>query len=797
MKLLTQLGAVNALSFNPGVVTLNAISQSLSYNSPAAAATLLTLHRHPSIRTTSPTNSYSDQSPSFVAHASQLQKGKIYDLDHIRNIGISAHIDSGKTTLTERLLFYAGRIDAIHEVKGKDGIGATMDFMELERQRGITIQSAATYVDWRGVNINVIDTPGHVDFTVEVERALRVLDGAILVLCAVGGVQSQTFTVNRQMERYQVPCIAFINKLDRMGSNPWRVAEHLRTKLNHNAAMIQIPMMTSTPGLASEVHGIVDLVEEKALYFDDPMGTVVREEDIPQEYRALAEDKRQEMIESISNADEQLGEMFLMEETPTPSDIHDAIRRTVLTKSFTPVMCGTALKNKGVQPLLDAVLRYLPKPHEVRNVALDQTDPENVSEVPLDPARTFDAPFLGLAFKLEQGRFGQLTYMRVYQGGMSKGDTLFNVRTGKRVRISRLVRMHAQNMEEVAEVYAGDICAMFGVDCASGDTFVAKETGQKLAMESMFVPDPVISMSITPNSRDSDNFMKAIHRFTKEDPTFKQTYDNVTKEFIVSGMGELHLDVYAQRMEKEYNCKVELGQPRVAFRETIKSATPFWYQHKRQSGGRGQYGLVEGVVEPLPPEKNTINEFSDLTANGVIPKQFMTGVKKGFDVSCESGPLSGHKVAGVHFRLDDGAHHMVDSSDFSFQCAAEGAMKDVFENGAWHIIEPVMKVEVNIPSEYATAVLGSITRRNAVLQGSDESMDAFTTITCEVPLNDMFGYSTELRTLTQGKGEFSMEYSRYCPASGPTQQTVIEEYQETLNAQTSSQDANKKKKKKN
>jgi len=450
--------------------------------------------------------------------------------------------------LTERLLFYAGRIDAIHEVKGKDGVGATMDFMELERQRGITIQSAATYVDWKGVNVNVIDTPGHVDFTVEVERALRVLDGAIMVLCAVGGVQSQTFTVNRQMERYKVPCIAFINKLDRMGSKPFRVAEDIRTKLNHNAALIQLPMMTSVEDAGSEVHGIVDLVEEKALYFDGPYGSDIREEEIPAEYRAHAEEKRLEMIEAISNADETLGEMFLMEETPTPEDIHEAIRRSCLTRSFTPIMCGSALKNKGVQPLLDNILRYLPKPHEVKNVALEQSDEENPVPVPLNPTRSFDASFVGLAFKLEQGKFGQLTYMRVYQGGMAKGDTMFNVRTGKKVRVSRLVRMHAQNMEEVNEVYAGDICALFGIDCASGDTFLTKETGKRVSMESMYVPEPVISMSITPKTKDSDNFMKAINRFTKEDPTFRQSYDTVTKEFIVSGMGELHLEIYGQRM---------------------------------------------------------------------------------------------------------------------------------------------------------------------------------------------------------------------------------------------------------
>lgn len=475
-------------------------------------------------------------------------------LEKIRNIGISAHIDSGKTTLTERILFYTGRIEQMHEVKGKDNVGATMDSMELERQRGITIQSAATYTIWKDHNINIIDTPGHVDFTVEVERALRVLDGAILVLCAVGGVQSQTLTVNRQMKRYQVPCLAFINKLDRMGSNPARVLGQMRTKLLHNAAFIQLPI-----GLEAECKGIIDLVKERALYFEDTFGTKIRIDEIPSDMRTEANEKRQELIEHVSNADDILGEIFLEDRGPTAEELKAAIRRSTLKRAFTPVLVGTALKNKGVQPLLDCVLDYLPHPGEVDNTAMIEKVGEESQKVVLSPARDGKSDFVGLAFKLEAGRFGQLTYLRCYQGVLRKGDNIFNVRTGKKIRLARLVRLHSNQMEDVNEVYAGDIFALFGVDCASGDTFVTNQKLQ-LSMESIFVPDPVVSMAIQPNnSKDRDNFSKAIARFTKEDPTFHFHYDPDVKETLVSGMGELHLEIYAQRMEREYGCPVTLG----------------------------------------------------------------------------------------------------------------------------------------------------------------------------------------------------------------------------------------------
>lgn len=694
-------------------------------------------------------------------------------MEKIRNIGISAHIDSGKTTLTERILFYTGRIAEMHEVKGKDNVGATMDSMELERQRGITIQSAATYTLWKEHNINIIDTPGHVDFTVEVERALRVLDGAILVLCAVGGVQSQTLTVNRQMKRYDVPCLAFINKLDRSGANPDRVLSHMRSKLNHNAAYIQFPI-----GLEGNCKGIVDLIHRKALYFDGNYGDVIREDEIPQDLRTKAEELRQELIEHVSNADETLGEKFLEEKPITETDLEEGIRRACLKRTFTPVMVGTALKNKGVQPLLDAVLRFLPHPGEVENVALHEEEGKETKTVILNPARDDKNPFVGLAFKLEAGRFGQLTYLRCYQGMLKKGDNIYNSRTHKKIRISRLVRLHSNQMEDVNEVYAGDIFALFGVDCASGDTFV-NEPKLKLSMESIYVPDPVVSMSIKPaNSKDRDNFAKAVARFTKEDPTFRFFYDSDVKETLVSGMGELHLEIYAQRMEREYNCPVVLGKPKVAFRETLVSPCAFDYLHKKQSGGQGQFARVTGILEPLPAEQNTLVEFSDETVGTNIPKQFVPGVEKGYRAMAEKGLLSGHRLSGIKFRLQDGAHHIVDSSELAFFLAAQGAIKEVFEKGFWQILEPIMMVEVTAPDEFQGAVMGQINKRSGIITGT-EGIDGWFTVYAEVPLNNMFGYAGELRSSTQGKGEFSMEYSRYSPCTSELQERLVQEFQES------------------
>jgi elongation factor G len=685
------------------------------------------------------------------------------NLDMLRNIGISAHIDSGKTTLTERILFYTQRIHAIHEVRGKDGVGAKMDSMELEKERGITIQSAATYCNWKGHAINIIDTPGHVDFTIEVERALRVLDGAVLILCSVGGVQSQSITVNRQMTRYKVPRMVFINKCDRTGANPYRVAQQVRDKLDLNAVLLQIPI-----GLEADLKGVVDLVTMKALYFEGANGETIREADIPAELQEEAEAKREELLDAASMYSEELMEAIL-EGTPTEEMIRKAVRTGTLSLELVPVFMGSAYKNKGVQSMLDAVIAYLPAPQDIRNTALDLKNDEQEILLTLDPA----APLTSLAFKLEDGRYGQLTYIRIYQGTLKKGDTIINSRDGKKVKVGRLVRMHSDEMEEIEEAAAGDIVALFGIDCASGDTFTSQDIS--VSMSSMHVPEPVISLAILPvDNKAQVNMSKALNRFTKEDPTFKTFVDHETNETIISGMGELHLEVYIERMKREYQAEVQVGQPQVAYRETITQRAEFNYIHKKQTGGSGQFGRVGGFMEPMEEGEY---EFEDKIVGGSIPREFISSCDKGFRKSLEKGSLAGSPITGVRVTINDGASHAVDSSDVAFQLAAIGAFKEGYQKAKPVILEPIMKVAVEGPSEFQGAVMGSLNQRRGIIIGTVEEAN-YTSVESEVPLSEMFGYSTVLRSLTQGKAEFTMEFANYKQVPKSVSEEIIKKSQE-------------------
>lgn len=689
------------------------------------------------------------------------------DISKVRNIGISAHIDSGKTTLSERILFYTGKIHKIEEVRGKSGVGATMDSMDLEREKGITIQSAATYCTWGDYEINLIDTPGHVDFTVEVERALRVLDGAVLVLCGVAGVQSQSITVDRQMRRYNVPRLAFINKIDRSGSNPDRVAEQLREKLHHRPVIMTFPM-----GLEDRFAGVVDLLHMKAVFFDGDNGENIRREDIPAEYVEEAKKRRHAMIEALSDFDDAIAEKFLMEEEVTAEELIPVIRRETISLKITPLYVGSAMKNKGVQVLLDAVGMFLPAPKDVKNEGLDQS--QNEAKLELIPE--ISKPFVGLAFKLEDGRFGQLTYMRIYQGGVKKGDMITNMSNGKRVKVPRLVRMHADEMHDIEEVGPGQIVAMFGIDCASGDTFT--DGNLSVTMTSMFVPEPVIELAVSPKEKSGQvNFSKALNRFTKEDPTFRVYRDEESGETIIKGMGELHLEIYIERIKREYNCEVNVGRPKVAFREAITTNADFNYTHKKQTGGSGQFARVAGFLEPLPTDAVETYEFVDDIVGGVIPREYIPACDKGFRDAIVEGSLIGQPVVGVRATINDGADHPVDSSEMAFKVASIAAFREAYMKAKPVILEPIMKLEISAPEEFQGVAIGQINQRRGVIVGA--TMDAgYVVVEAEVPLSEMFGYSTDLRSVTQGKGEFSMEFLRYAQVPKNVQDEMVKAHQQ-------------------
>lgn len=695
-----------------------------------------------------------------------LPERDIASASRLRNIGISAHIDSGKTTFTERVLFYTGRIKAIHEVRGKDAVGAKMDHMDLEREKGITIQSAATYCSWdkdnKPYHFNLIDTPGHIDFTIEVERALRVLDGAVLVVCAVSGVQSQTVTVDRQMRRYNVPRVTFINKMDRMGANPWRAIEQINAKLKTPAAAIQVPI-----GAEEELKGAVNIIDRVALYYEGSQGEIIREAEVPADLADLVEEKRATLIETLADVDEEIADLYLEGEEPLTEQIKQAIRRATIARKFTPVLMGSALANKGIQSVLDAVVDYLPQPNEVLNTGLELVDGE---EQPINLVPSSAEAFVGLAFKLEEGRYGQLTYIRVYQGRLKKGAFINHLKSGKRVKVSRLVRMHSNDMEDVDEVGAGEICATFGVDCASGDTFIGQNLDRHITMSSMFVPEAVISLSLTPKGKETAQFSKAINRFQKEDPTFRVHFDADSKETIISGMGELHLEIYVERMRREYGVDCVTGKPQVTYRETITTPTTYDYTHKKQSGGAGQYGRIMGDMKPL----GTKNECTHHVVGGKISEKYLAACVKAFDDCLEKGPLIGHRVMGVGMHINDGQTHVVDSSELAFRLATYGAFKQAFLNCNPVIMEPIMSVEVTAPIEAQGPVVGLINKLGGIITETANTQDEVT-LTAECSLHSMFGFSSSLRAMTQGKGEFTMEFLKYAQTSPQLQRELIAE----------------------
>ncbi len=713
------------------------------------------------------------------------------NLPKTRNIGISAHIDSGKTTLSERILFYCDKIHKIEDVKG-GGAGATMDHMELEKEKGITITSAATTVEWEGVGsngitfaegdqknikINLIDTPGHVDFTVEVERSLRVLDGAILVLCSVAGVQSQSITVDRQMKRYRVPRLAFLNKMDRMGANAFNGVKSLREKLGHNAVLMQLPI-----GAEENFKGCIDLITMKAYFFDGDNGENVREEAIPAELADNAAKAREEMLDVVSAFDDAMMEAILDGEDISEEQIHAAVRKGVNSLQFTPVFLGSAFKNKGVQLLLNAVARYLPSPVSCEKPKA--IDSKTNTKVDLNPDK--DLPLVCMAFKITDEQFGQLTYTRIYQGTLNKGETLVNTRTKKRVRVGRIVRMHANDRENIDSASAGDIIAMIGVDCASGDTFVSEDGNlEHLSCEGMHIPIPVIELSIKAKEKDSQARMsKGLQRFIKEDPTFHLFTDEESGETRIAGMGELHLEIYVERLKREYKAEVEVGAPQVNYRETIRSEAKFEYTHKKQSGGSGQFGKVAGKIVPLPADKkekdDQVFRFVNEIKGGVIPNEFIPSCEKGFNDVMNKGPLAAFPVIDVQAHLQDGQAHDVDSSDIAFRIAARMAMRQAIKDANPVLLEPIMKVEVETPNDYQGFVIGDLSSRRGVILGSETTDTGDAIINAHVPLSEMFGYATVLRSGTAGKAGYTMEFAKYEPCPSFVQDKVIAERKDKL-----------------
>ena len=681
----------------------------------------------------------------------------------IRNLGVSAHIDSGKTTLSERILFYTGRIHKMEEVHG-DGAGATMDHMALEKERGITITSAATSVRWQGHDVNLIDTPGHVDFTVEVERSLRVLDGAVLVLCSVGGVQAQSITVDRQMKRYHIPRLALVNKMDRTGADPKKVCQQVKEKLDCDAFLVQLPI-----GKEDQFEGVIDLIENQALYFDGNNGETVRAEAIPEEMAEEAEMARQQMFESLSMYSDELMELLLSEEDVPVALVHDVMRAAVQQLDVTPVYVASALKNKGIQPLLDAAVRYLPSPAERTMKASKYDDPEEQVTLCCEE----DKPLVCMAFKIVDDPYGQLTFIRVYQGKMQKGETYFNQRTGRKDRISRMVRMHADRREETDSASAGDIIAVMGIDAASGDTYA--EAPKTCTLENMFVPEPVIQIAVQPLQRgDGDRLAKALSRFRKEDPTFRVSHDAETGDTLLAGMGELHLEIYVERIRREFQVEVEVGPPSVSYREAPTKAVEFNYKYKKQTGGSGQYAHMVGKFDPLDDDVDEVFLFEEKIVGGRIPKEYIPSIEKGFRASLAKGPLGKFPIVGVRAFVNDGSYHDVDSSDMAFQTAARNCFRETFLRMKPVLLEPIMRVEVECPVNFQGPVTGDLTSRRGIVMSTEYNGND-SVILSEVPLAETFGYSTDLRSMTQGQGTFTMEFGKYRRVPSSIQEEVLEQ----------------------
>jgi elongation factor G len=692
----------------------------------------------------------------------------------IRNIGISAHIDSGKTTLSERILFYSGRIHRIQEVHGATADkGATMDFMDLERERGITIASAATQVDWGKNVINLIDTPGHVDFTVEVERSLRVLDGAIMVLCAVGGVQSQSVTVDRQMKRYRVPRIAFINKMDRTGADPERVCRDLAEKLGLNVVPIQLCL-----GEGETFTGVIDLVTNEAITFEGERGEDVVRGAIPAEYQEAAAEAREEMLDALSMFNDDMMEILLADEEVGAEMIHETIREATINRDIVPAMMGSAFKNMGVQPLIDAVCTYLPSPADRISFARDHDNEGAETPLSCDP----DAPLVAMAFKIVDESFGQLSYTRIYQGRMEKGKRYRNARTNAMLRVGRIVRMHANDREDVQDAGPGDIVALVAVDCASGDSICG--AGVNYSLESIFVAEPVISLAISPeSSADQDRMGKALNRFMKEDPTFRVRTDPESGQTVIAGMGELHLDVYIQRMRREFKAEVTVGAPNVSYREAPTKESEFNYRHKKQTGGSGQFAHVVGRLVPLEDDAEDPYEFEDNIKGGSIPREYIPAVSKGFVAAMEEGPLAGYPIVGCKMALDDGSYHAVDSSEMAFRTAGKSAFREAFNKSKPCLQEPLMTVEVETPAEFQGSLVGDLNSRRGMIL-STEMRESYTVIQAEVPLANMFGYATVIRSLSKGMATFTMEMARYARVPAKIAEDIIEKRRLAKNSKT-------------